>query len=150
MDIKLVMIQENNIQEAYKIKRKSEQYVGLIEDIIKDYNEMYKEYSDLYGIYLRDRIIGLVVLLNTPLNGKWGFTDLVIDEDLQHQGYGKKVTNIIIKHFKTMKEANIIQIEVFEENMKAISCYEKCGFKVTKPCEWNSSFVEMEINLLIY
>ena len=40
---------------------------------------MYKEYSDLIGIYYDDMIIGLVILANRPLNGKFSFIDLVID-----------------------------------------------------------------------
>ena len=38
-------------------------------------------------------------------------------------------------------------IRVFNENFKAIKCYEKCGFQFTKKCEWNNSFIEMEIDI---
>ena len=69
---------ESKINEIYKIKRTSERYVGLIEDVLEDYNKIYKDYSDLVGIYLDDKIIGLVVLTNKPLNDKYSFTDLII------------------------------------------------------------------------
>lgn len=106
---------------------------------------MYKEYSDLIGIYYDDMIIGLVILANRPLNGKFSFIDLVIDEDYQHKGYGLLATKKIIEYFKNMSEAKVIKIEVFNKNLRAIKCYKKCGFKMTKECEWNSSFLEMEI-----
>ena len=44
-----------------------------------------------------------------------------------------------------MSEAKVIKIEVFNKNLRAIKSYKKCGFKMTKECEWNSSFLEMEI-----
>ena len=147
MSINLIKLQDKETNEIYKIKRSSEQYVGLIEDILEDYNKMYKEYSDLVGLYLNDKIIGLVVMTNKPLNDKYSFTDLIIDEDYQHKGYGKQATNKIVEHFKKMNESKIIKIEVFSENTIAIKCYEKCGFRITKKCDWNNCFVEMEITL---
>lgn len=147
MNIKLIILREDKINEIFKIKRTSEKYVGLIEDVLDDFNNIYKDYSDLVGIYLDDQIIGLVVMTNKPLNGKYSFTDLVIDETYQRKGYGILATNKIIEHFKNRNESNIIKIEVFNENISAIKCYEKCGFKITKQCDWNNSFVEMEIVL---
>ena len=58
MCINLIKLQGKEINEVYKVKRTSEQYVGLIEDILEDYNNVYKEYSDLVGLYLNDKIIG--------------------------------------------------------------------------------------------
>ncbi len=145
--IKLKKLANDNINEIYKIKRTSEKYVGLIEDILDNFNEIYKKFSDLVGIYLDEKIIGLVVLCFEPLNGKWSFTDLVIDENYQQKGYGILATQTIIDYFKNKKESNIIQIEIFKENIKAIRCYEKCGFKITKECDWDNNFLEMEIIL---
>ena len=147
MSINLIKLQDKETNEIYKIKRTSEQYVGLIEDVLEDYNNIYIDYSDLVGIYLGDKIIGLVVLTNKPLNGKYSFTDLIIDEDYQHKGYGKQATNKIVEHFKKMNESKIIKIEVFSENTIEIKCYEKCGFRITKKCDWNNCFVEMELTL---
>ena len=62
MCIHLIKLQDKEINEIYKIKRTSEQYVGLIEDVLEDYNKIYKDYSDLVGIYLNEKIIGLVVV----------------------------------------------------------------------------------------
>ena len=111
--IKLINLENETIKETYNIKRISTRYVGLIDDIFDDYNNLYKEYSDFYCIYLDDKILGYVVISITPLNGKWSFTDFVIDEDYQHQGYGKLVTNKIIEYFKNSNECNIIKVEVF-------------------------------------
>lgn len=147
MCIHLIKLEDKKIKDIYKIKRTSEQYVGLIEDVLEDYNNIYKDYSDLVGIYIDEKIIGLVVLTNKPLNGKYSFTDLIIDEDYQHKGYGKQATNKIVEHFKKMNESKIIKIEVYSENTIAIKCYEKCGFRITKKCDWNNCFVEMEIDL---
>lgn len=147
MCIHLIKLEDKKMKEIYKIKRTSKQYVGLIDDVLEDYNEIYKDYSDLVGIYLNEKIIGLVVLTNKPLNGKYSFTDFIIDEDYQHKGYGKQVTNKIIDYFKNMDESKIIKIEVFSENTIAIKCYEKCGFRITKKCNWNNNFLEMEIDI---
>ena len=147
MSINLIKLQDKETNEIYKIKRTSEQYVGLIEDVLEDYNNIYKDYSDLVGIYLNEKIIGLVILTNKPLNCKYSFNDLIIDEDYQNKGYGKQVTNKIIDYFKSMDESKIIKIEVFSENTIAIKCYEKCGFRITKKCDWNNCFVEMEIGI---
>lgn len=147
MCIHLIKLEDKKMKEIYKIKRTSEQYVGLIEDVLEDYNNIYKDYSDLVGIYLNKKIIGLVVLTNKPLNGKYSFTDFIIDEDYQHKGYGKQATNKIVEHFKKMNESKIIKIEVFNENIIGVKCYEKCGFRITKKCDWNNSFLEMEIDI---
>jgi len=147
IDIKLIKLTKDSLEEAYKVKRTSEKYVGLVQDIIDEYNEYYKDYSDLYGIYYNKRIVGLVLLTNKPLNNKWSFNDLIIDEDLQNQKLGTLATKAIINHFKEKYETDIIKIEVFKGNKKAIKCYEKCGLKITKPCEWNNDFLEMEIKL---
>ena len=66
MCIHLIELQNELIDDIYKIKRASEKYVGLIEDVLYDYNNFYKEYSDLIGIYLDDKIIGLVILTDKP------------------------------------------------------------------------------------
>lgn len=147
MDIKLIKLEDNKVKEVYKIKRTSEKFVGLIDDILDDYNNIYRKYSDLIGIYLDEKIIGLVVMTNKTINGKYSFTDLVIDEDYQQKGYGLLATNKIIEYFKNMNGSKFIKIEVFNENSNAIRCYEKCGFMITKTCDWNESFVEMEIEL---
>ena len=96
MSINLIKLQDKETNEIYKIKRTSKKYIGLIEDILEDCNKMYKEYSDLVGLYLNDKII---------------------------------------------------KIEVFNENIIAVKCYEKGGFSITKKCDWNNTFVEMEITL---
>lgn len=147
MDVKLVKLSEENISESYKIKRTSEKYVGLINDILTTYFETYKTFSDLIGIYLDDKIIGLVVLTNTLLNGTMSFTDLVIDEDYQNLGYGTLAVKQIIKYFKNLDKSNVIKIVVFKENIKAIKCYEKCGFKISNHCEKDDNFLVMEKTL---
>lgn len=148
IDIRLVNITSLQSTEPYKVKRNSDMYVGRVEDIIDDYNDVYKDYSDLYGVYYGNNIIGLVVLSNQLINGKWSFNDLIIGDDYQNQGFGELSTYLIIEYFKKKGNSNIIKIEVFKENIRAIRCYEKCGFTITKKCEWDSNFLEMEINLI--
>ena len=38
--------------------------------------------------------------------------------------------NGILFSFKKKGNSNIIKIEVFKENIRAIKCYEKCNFKL--------------------
>ena len=42
MNIKLIILREDKINEIFKIKRTSEKYVGLIEDVLDEVGKKFK------------------------------------------------------------------------------------------------------------
>lgn len=133
--------------DKINITRKSSRYIGSVEDVISDYNGSYKEYSDIFGVYLIDKLIGLVILSKIPFKNGYCFTDLIIDDYYQNKGYGFETVKEIINYYSKCSKSNYISIEVHESNEYAIKCYLKCGFVIDSKANWDSKFMIMKYRI---
>lgn len=114
-------------------------------DLEKVQKEFYKEEKDLIrGIIEFDgNDIGYIQYypLNAEDRESYGYetneiiygTDQLIGEvDFWNKGIGKVLVKAVIEHLVKTKQAQKVVMDPQEWNVRAIRCYEKCGFKKVK------------------
>ncbi len=94
--------------------------------------EMKYKYS--WFIEYKGRMIG-VCRLRKQDTGAIRYSIGIHDDTLYSKGIGTKVTKAIIDFAFNELNLNELELMVLEYNKRAIRCYEKCGFEVTKVLE---------------
>ena len=102
-----------------------EQYNKVMNYIVNDINE---NLDKCRNIVLDDKIIGMVMLTDKD-DGKL-LDELYIEEEYRNQGIGTDIIKNILK------ENKIVYLWVYKANTKAISLYNKLGFKVVDETEY--------------
>ena len=95
------------------------QYYEIQENDLKIYG--YPQNHDIYGI---DQFIGEVEL--------WG------------KGIGTSMIFLMLNYLNNHKNASRVVLEVKNHNMRAISCYKKCGFRKIKDINDDTSLMKWE------
>lgn len=54
----------------------------------------------------------------------------IFDDNLYGKGIGTQVTKLVLEYAFNTLDLHRIELKVLEYNKRAISCYEKCGFKI--------------------
>lgn len=132
---------ETDIKERYEIGRSLEfrQMVGGSVIDLPPY-----EYDNAERLYKRElknkcswfieyqgKMIG-VCRLRKQDTGTVRYSIGIYDDSLYSKGIGTKVTETVIDFAFNDLNLNELELMVLEYNKRAIRCYEKCGFKVTK------------------
>jgi|LauGreDrversion4_2_1035121.scaffolds.fasta_scaffold167252_2 ribosomal protein S18 acetylase RimI-like enzyme len=113
-------------------------YVNIEKYAIKIYDKAIR-----FEAFNGPTLVGLIAMY-VDLNKKIGFITNV-SVDIEYKGHG--VGNTLINEAKTYALKNnikVIQLEVYNENIKAINFYNKHGFKVYDLAE-KTSFMQYEI-----
>lgn len=90
-----------------------------------------EKHTLFFMIKFNDEIIGAVWLENiTEYDAKIGI--YIATADYRGNGIGGEVIKVLIS--KAFNEMNLkkLYLNVRENNIRAIKCYEKCGFKIVK------------------
>ncbi len=114
------------------------------EEIIKKYqNKLNKKEQDLYIIQYQNKDIGLAQIykyendINLKYDNCYEYDLFIGDIEYLNKGIGteivKKINNLIYKNYKS----DYIILRPFKRNIRAIKCYQKCGFE--KVLEYNST-----------
>ena len=85
-------------------------------------------YSVMQVITVNDLVVGFCDYWNTFENGT--ICQIAIHPKFQHQKLGSKLLEEVLKDAKA-KKVRTLTLEVRESNKKALSFYEKFGFKIT-------------------
>lgn len=132
---------ETDIRERFEIGRSLEfrQMVGgSIIDLPKyEYDnaerlyqrELKNKYS--WFIEYKGKMIG-VCRLRKQDTGSVRYSIGIYDDSLYSKGIGTKVTEAVIDFAFNVLNLNELELMVLEYNKRAIRCYEKCGFIITK------------------
>ena len=108
------------------------------EEIIQKYqNKLNTKEQDLYIIQYQNKDIGLVqiykyqdklTILN-KYNNIYEYDLFIGEEEYQNKGIGTKIINIINNKIITKYKPDTIILRPFKRNIRAIKCYQKCGFQ---------------------
>jgi ribosomal-protein-serine acetyltransferase len=82
-----------------------------------------------YGVYLNNKYIGHIAILNIDLKNKSGEIGYWISSDLVNKGYITEAVKIIEKDFFKVHKFNKLQILCDKKNIPSITVAKKCGYK---------------------
>lgn len=130
-------------EENYKLLEKwcsKEEIYKHFEQRILNYNEIVNKYKTrcninsevpVYMIYYKNKKIGIVQYKKIKPNTYE--LDIFIGEiDLHCKGLGEKAIKLMTNHLIDNQGAKTILLCPLKENIKAIRCYKKCGYKIIK------------------
>lgn len=140
-DLLIRQPKETDIEERYKLGRSLE-FRKMVGGSMKhipsfDYDnaerlyqrEMKNKYS--WFIEYQGRMIG-VCRLTKQDTGNIRYSIGIFDETLFSKGIGTKVTYKVLDFAFNELKLEEVELMVLEHNMRAIRCYEKCGFVTTE------------------
>ncbi len=104
----LGLLVNNNFSNVYKLK-----------DIIDS------QYDDVYGYYVDNKLAGFIHI--NKLYENLDIVNIVVDNDYRKQGIATKLIDYVISLFNDIES---IMLEVNENNIAAISLYEKNKFEI--------------------
>ena len=108
-------------------------------------DELTNEIARFYVLRDNEKLLGYIGANN--ICGEVYITNVAVNSAYRGKGYGKKLVNHLLKQGK-LEKALFVTLEVRESNEKAISLYEKCGFK--KIGERKNFYSKPTENALIY
>ncbi|MED1487915.1 MULTISPECIES: GNAT family N-acetyltransferase [Bacillales] len=86
--------------------------------------------GQLYAIDLNGEIIGFIKLTNIDWICRSGELTIVIgEEENRGKGYGSDAIQTFLRVAFDTLNLHQVYLYVYENNLEAISCYEKCGFQ---------------------
>lgn len=78
----------------------------------------------------KDEVIGTVSLEKIDYINRSATLGIFIgNTDYHSKGYGTEAVNLILDYGFNYINLNVIQLDVFSFNERAIKCYQKCGFQ---------------------
>lgn len=93
-----------------------------------------KKHEDkyLWGVYLKNEVIGFADLVRGYPNSKTAMLGLLIlSEKHQHKGYGKETFRLLIDIIRGWKVCKIIRIGIIQTNKEVSAFWKQLGFQPT-------------------
>jgi RimJ/RimL family protein N-acetyltransferase len=78
-----------------------------------------------------DKLIGTVGLMDMDTTDRSAEIGIFIgNKDFLSKGYGTEAINLLLDYSFNVLNFKNIMLKVFSYNKRAVSCYQKCGFKI--------------------
>lgn len=168
-DLKLRLL--NNSYEDYKMLEKwyqEEEIYSHFEQRKLNYNEIKDKYFPrtlentkipVYMIEYEEEPIGIIQyqLINNENKKLYDINcnncyeiDIFIGElSMHNKGIGKRVINMLTEFLFNNYQAKLLVMCPLKENISAIKCYEKCGFKINKMFKTEDTIENLQEYLLM-
>lgn len=104
-----------------------EESIGYIQ-----YYKVPKEQLKIYGYPLKETI--------------YGIDQFIGRSDLWGKGIGTRMISALLEYLYSTLGINTVVLDVKSNNLQAIKCYQKCGFRVVKELEDSSLLMEWELH----
>ena len=113
-----------SIKEHYTEQWKDEVIRVIIEynSIPIGYGQIYKMYDELYADYDYPKSNDIV----------YGMDQFIGEPEYWNKGIGKEYIKIVVDFLRKERKADAVILDPHKDNVKAIKCYEKAGFKIIK------------------
>ena len=116
-----------------------EQRILTYDEIVSKYkNKLLNKKQDLYLINYNNKDIGLVQIykyeddINLNYNNTYEYDLFIGNTNYLNKGIGKEIVELIDNLIYTKYKSDYIILRPFKRNIRAIKCYQKCGFKIIK------------------
>lgn len=141
----------------------NEENIVLLKNILNDFNDNFtprlsekiKNFDDyakkllndaiFYQIKKEDKNIGLLAFYINKKTKISYLTLIAIKNEYQGYGFGKKLLEMY-ENISKKEKMDILKLEVFDKNIKAVNFYRKFGFKYFKRASKETSYMIKEIN----
>ncbi|MDD3123459.1 MAG: GNAT family N-acetyltransferase [Candidatus Izemoplasmatales bacterium] len=142
--IHLEEITKDNYIEAVILKVSPEQTNFIAENVFSLAQSKYEEECIPKAIYANDNMVGFLMysIKDSEDSLVWIYR-LMIGNNYQGCGYGKKAMELIIPYLKSISKENKIRISFEPENEVAKNLYEKVGFISTEIVSGGEIIYEM-------
>ena len=139
-DIKISLLEDN--EENYKLLEKwcsQEEIYKHFEQRILTYDEIVNKYKNrcninsdtpVYMIYYKNKKIGIVQYREK--NNVFDIDIFIGELNLHNKGIGQIIITLFTQYLKNIKDAKEFTLIPLKDNVKAIKCYKKCGYKIIK------------------
>ena len=128
-DLKVAESQKNYVSDSMRLLARAYAY--------RNYN------SVALVIYNDDIPVGMALYYD--IEGAYDFSQLFIDENYQHRGYGEDAARQIIARMKAEHRYGRILLCYIEGDEAALSLYKKLGFKHTGERDGDEIVMELTI-----
>lgn len=85
------------------------------------------ENDDTFSYYIDDNFIGSCSIFET--DNTINIFEVFVEETYRNKGYATKIINDVLWSIKNSQKEILLQVS--QENIPAVRCYQKCGFIVT-------------------
>lgn len=116
-----------------------EQRLLTYDEIVSKYKKkLLDKKQDLYIINYNNKDIGLVQIykyeddIDLNYNNTYEYDLFIGDTDYLNKGIGTEIIELINNLIYTKYKSDYIILRPFKRNIRAIKCYQKCGFKIIK------------------
>jgi diamine N-acetyltransferase len=93
------------------------------------------------AIYADETLVGFALYTHEPFQGEWEFTEtpyqgelgilrVMLDQQYQHQGYGRQAMQALIARMSSLPGAQAIILNVMPTNLGARQLYKSLGFVI--------------------
>lgn len=135
MTIEIKHITKDNIRDCVRLEVSEDQKEFVARNIATIAWAYVDDTFTPYALYHEDTIVGVAAVEYIPendLEDKHWIPRFMIGAEFQGKGYGKKAMEALINMISKNNDCDRIRLSVVPENTRAISFYEKVGFKMTE------------------
>lgn len=126
----------------------NDNFVPRLSEKVKNFDDYAKKLLNnaiLYQIKKEGKNIGLLAFyINSETKISY-LTLIVIKNQYQNFGFGKKLLELY-ENISKKEKMNVLKLEVFNKNLKAINFYKKFGFNLQDKASDESSYMIKKLN----
>jgi aminoglycoside 2''-phosphotransferase len=114
----------DSIKEHYSKKLKDEIIRVIIEfnNVPIGYGQIFKLYDNLYNEYQYPKSLSVVYAMD----------QFIGEPEYWNKGIGTEYINLILDFLRKERQSDAVVLNPHQNNIRAIKCYEKAGFKIIK------------------
>ena len=159
MNINLRKLEDNDLdyQKIYNWCQNKDVYEWF-EQRILSFDEIKNKYQNklllnkqkVFIISLNSKDIGLVQIYHYENKDNIYEYDIFIGEnDYLSKGFGKVIINYIDNYIFNTYSAKSIILRPFKRNIRAVKCYQKCGYKIINEYDSTDTLGNKEVILVL-
>jgi|LSQX01.1.fsa_nt_gb diamine N-acetyltransferase len=128
--------------EVLKLKTSDEQkfFLDPLEVILKEYGDVDQWKALSIHLNSTEPPIGFAIIGSFGSDDTW-IDDIMIDKAYQGKGYGTRAIKYLVNYLIENYHVDHIYLSCYKENTKALSLYQKLGFKITDKLDENGEII---------